>query len=225
MRDPDLRRSVLFVPGADGDAHQRALNAAPDVLVQDLEDFTPQALRPDARRLSSPLFEACRERALLAAVRINRLDEGGRTDLEAVVRAAPDLVLLPKCAGAADVVELEAALAVLEERHGLEPGGIEIVPNVETAAGLVALDGILAASVRVRSALLAAEDLATDLQAERQADGEELVAKADGMMREEGILDPVRFAHMLAPLPPVRSLPRWVSTGSKRSCSPTRSWP
>ena len=44
-RTPDLRRSLLFVAGAEGDAQARALEAYPDVIIQDLEDSTPNQLK------------------------------------------------------------------------------------------------------------------------------------------------------------------------------------
>ena len=41
-----LRRTWLFVPGADEEAHEAAARSVADVLVQELEDFTPPELRP-----------------------------------------------------------------------------------------------------------------------------------------------------------------------------------
>ena len=49
------RRSWLFVPGADAQAQAVAARSGADVLIQELEDFTPPALRPEARRLSKGL--------------------------------------------------------------------------------------------------------------------------------------------------------------------------
>jgi citrate lyase subunit beta/citryl-CoA lyase len=174
LPDPDLRRSVLFVAGADADAQARALDAAPDVLVQDLEDFTPAALKGAARQRCAPLCREARSRGLIAAVRINALAEGGLDDLPVAMAAGVDCVFLPKTGGADEVAALAQALGDLETTHRLAPGTLEIVPNIETAAGLVDLRAIAHASRRVRSALLATEDLAADLGAERGADAEEL---------------------------------------------------
>ena len=52
-----MRRSWLFVPGADEAAHAAAARSGADVIVLELEDFTPPDLRPRARQLSSKAFE------------------------------------------------------------------------------------------------------------------------------------------------------------------------
>ena len=68
------RRSWLFVPGSDAAAHAAAANSAADVLIQELEDFTPPELRPRARSLAKTLFDQWRKAGKIAAVRINPLD-------------------------------------------------------------------------------------------------------------------------------------------------------
>ena len=50
-RPTPLRRTWLFCAGADAAAQGAALEAAPDVLMPDLEDFPPPALRPRAREM------------------------------------------------------------------------------------------------------------------------------------------------------------------------------
>jgi citrate lyase beta subunit len=54
------------------------------------------------------------------------------------------------------------------------PGNAELVPNIETAAGLVRTLEIVRASPRVTAALLASEDMVADLGASRSRGGEEL---------------------------------------------------
>jgi citrate lyase subunit beta / citryl-CoA lyase len=107
-------------------------------------------------------------------VRINTLESTGREDLAAVMAAQPQVVFLPKCASGAQVAALARELDRLEAEHRLPLGAIEIVPNAETAAGVMNLKEIAQASARVKSALLGTEDLAADLMAERSVDAEEL---------------------------------------------------
>ncbi len=173
-REPDLRRSVLFVAGADADAQALALQARPDVLVQDLEDFTPPDLKRAARERAATLFERARAAGIVPAVRVNPLGYGGEEDLRAVLGGRPALVLLPMARTGSEVAALAAELERLEPRCGLEAGVTEIVPNAETAAGVVNLRELAGASPRVRSCLLGAEDLVADLRAERAPDGLEL---------------------------------------------------
>ncbi|MBL8837695.1 MAG: CoA ester lyase, partial [Alphaproteobacteria bacterium] len=109
-----------------------------------------------------------------AAVRINPLETCGSDDLAAVVAARPDVVMMSKVAYPDQVAALDGALATQERRHGIAAGSIPIVPNIESAAGLLRTGAIVAASRRVVAALVASEDMAADLGAERGRDSMEL---------------------------------------------------
>lgn len=174
IRSPDLRRSALFIAGADADVQAQALLTRPDMLIQDLEDGTPVQLRDAARRRASALYAAAKQHGIIAAVRVNTLESVGRADLAAVMAAQPQVVFLPKCISGAQVAALAQELDRLEQHHRLPVGAIEIVPNAETAAGVMNLREIVQASARVKSALLGTEDLAADLMAERSPEAEEL---------------------------------------------------
>lgn len=173
-RPTPLCRSWLFVNGADEAALARAPLSQADVLIQELEDFTPPELRPKAREISAATLAAWKAAGAVAAVRVNPLDGDGMADLEAVMRGAPDIVALPKVAEPDHVEHLALTVAGLEERYGLRPGSTELLPNIESARGLTRLPDILAATPRIRSCLLASEDLAADLGAIRARDGNEL---------------------------------------------------
>ena len=174
VRSPELRRSTLFVAGADADLHAQSLRARPDMLIQDLEDGTPVQLRQAAWQCSAALFAEAKRLGIVAAVRINMLESFGREDLAVVISAQPQVVFLPKCESGAQVAALAQELDRLEAQRRLPLGAIEIVPNAETAAGVMNLKEIAQASARVKSALLGTEDLAADLMAERSVDAEEL---------------------------------------------------
>ena len=158
-----MKRSWLFVPGADAAAHAAAARSGADVIILELEDFTPPALRPRARALAARAFDAWRRAGATAAVRVNPLEGDGRTDLESVLPGKPDVVLLPKVVSGAQIELLESLTK-----------GQALVPNVETAAGLVNLPSILGASRKVVAALLASEDMVVDLGTSRSRKGEEL---------------------------------------------------
>lgn len=158
-----MKRTWLFVPGADAAAHEAAADSGADVIILELEDFTPPALRPRARALAARAFDGWRRAGATAAVRVNPLEGDGRTDLESVLPGKPDVVLLPKVVSGAQIELLESLTK-----------GQELVPNVETAVGLVNLPSILRASRKVVAALLASEDLVADLGTNRTRTGEEL---------------------------------------------------
>lgn len=174
MLDPDLRRTWLFGPGADKDVHAAMIASGADALIADLEDFTPPQRRDEARALLKPYVEGCRARGIIPAIRINQLETDGLIDLAAALAAKPDVIMYPMAECAAQIHALDAAITHWEGVLGIERGMTEIVPVCETALGVLDVRAIAAASPRIKCALLGAEDLANDLNAERGPDALEL---------------------------------------------------
>ena len=167
-------RSWLFIEGANEAALAHAASSQGDVLVQELEDFTPPDLRPRARELAPDTLVVWRTAGKVAAARINPLDGDGLADLEAVMAGRPQAVMLPKTESAEEVRALDDAVTEHEKSLGIDAGTTALVPNVETARGLMSTFRIAGASPRVVACLVASEDMATDLGAERGRDGAEL---------------------------------------------------
>ena len=159
-----MRRTWLFVPGADAAAHRAAAKSGADVVILELEDFTPPELRPKARELSREVFDRWRNAGAVAAVRINPLETCGNEDLLGVLAGRPDIIMMSKVVSPDQVVALEKATG----------GAVDLVPNVETAAGLVNAFAIAKASRRVTAMLVASEDMVADLGTARSRKGEEL---------------------------------------------------
>lgn len=174
IRPPHLRRSWLFVAGAERSDLVAAPGSGTDVAIQELEDFTPPDRLGEARGLCREVMALWKERGVVAAVRVNPLDKGGAEDLDAAMAAGAQVILLPKSDTADQIAELDRRIGELEGRHGIAAGATEIVPNVELALGLVNAFAICRASPRVTAALVAAEDMAADLGAERSEDLSEL---------------------------------------------------
>jgi citrate lyase subunit beta / citryl-CoA lyase len=173
-RPAHLCRSWLFLEGANEAVLQRAPESGADVLIQELEDFTPPPLRPKARSLAPDLYAAWRAAGALAGVRVNPLEQDGLDDLAAVMRGRPDIVALPKVAEPHHVARLEAEVSRFERDYCIPEGSTALLPNIELARGLVQTGAIAAVSRRTAGCLLASEDLAADLGAERGRDGLEL---------------------------------------------------
>jgi citrate lyase subunit beta/citryl-CoA lyase len=83
-------------------------------------------------------------------------------------------VALPKVAEPAHVEQLAEAVSRFERDYGIAEGSTALLPNIEFARGLVQTGAIATASPRVTACLVAAEDLASDLGAEREPDSIEL---------------------------------------------------
>ncbi len=173
-RPTSLCRSWLFVPGADARALEDAGASGADVLIQELEDFTPPDLRPRARELAAATIDAWRQAGCVTAVRINPLSGDGMADLSAVMASGPDIIALPKVDEGEDIERLSMHVGALEEAHGLPRGATELLPNIESARGLLALAEIAKASSRIKACLIASEDMAADLGAVREPGGGEL---------------------------------------------------
>ena len=174
VRPAHLCRSWLFVNGAEEDALRDAADSGADVIIQELEDFTPPIMRPKARELAPDVYAAWRSSGAVVGVRVNPLAADGMEDLAAVMRGAPDIVALPKVSEPEHVVELDEAVTRFEREYDIAPGRTRLLPNIEYARGLVQTGAIAQASPRTVACLLASEDLAADLGAERGRDGLEL---------------------------------------------------
>lgn len=96
-------------------------------------------------------------------VRVNELDtQWCLQDLLAVVQHGLDGIVLPKVSRGDQVRTADWVLTQLEQARGLEPGSIDLIPMVETAAGLLRAVPIGRASRRVKRIAFGAADLSTD---------------------------------------------------------------
>lgn len=101
-------RSLLFCPGDSERKIGKALESGADAVIIDLEDSIAPAAKTNARSLAAVTLRASRNCTVL--VRVNAEDtEYHLEDLAAIVVGKPDAVMLPKCAGADELVALQHA--------------------------------------------------------------------------------------------------------------------
>lgn len=124
--------------------------------------------------MAPEIYAAWQAAGVLTAVRINPLETEGRVDLAAVMRGRPDIVLMSKVAERRQVVALAEAVLSLEYANGIPSGSTEIVPNIESARGLIETFAIATASPRVTAVIGSTEDMAADLGAPRTPAAQEL---------------------------------------------------
>lgn len=106
------RRAVLYMPGSNARALEKARDLPVDAVIFDLED----AVSPDAKELArTQVVDAVKAGGYgrrEVVVRINGIGtQWGRQDLEAAVDAAPDAILVPKVSTPADLTPVRDALA------------------------------------------------------------------------------------------------------------------
>jgi citrate lyase subunit beta/citryl-CoA lyase len=91
------RRSVLYMPGSNARAIEKARTLPADAVILDLEDSVAPEAKPAARQQVMDAVTAGSFGAREVIVRINGLDtQWWLDDLNAVARAKPDAVLVPK---------------------------------------------------------------------------------------------------------------------------------
>jgi citrate lyase subunit beta/citryl-CoA lyase len=168
------RRSVLYMPGLNERALEKAKTIPADALILDLEDSVAAANRVTARRLAREFLEAHGPERIRRYVRINPLVSGlALDDLAATVAGGPDGILLPKCTPD-DVRTADHYLSAFEAAAAAPVGAIRIIAiATETPQAVFALGGYAEASPRLEAITWGAEDLAACLGANnRTADGD-----------------------------------------------------
>ncbi|MEM7020975.1 MAG: CoA ester lyase [Pseudomonadota bacterium] len=159
------RRSVIYMPGANPRALEKAKSLAADGLIFDLEDAVAPAAKDEAREQVCEALRTGGYGARETIIRVNGLaTPWGYADLVAAARAGADAVLIPK-AESADMVG--QALAVLDGAGA--PAELPLWCMVETPRGVLRAEEIASASPRVRCLVMGTSDLARELGASHTA--------------------------------------------------------
>jgi citrate lyase subunit beta / citryl-CoA lyase len=160
------RRSVLYMPGSNTRALEKARGLAADGLILDLED----AVAPDAKAMARANVAAALraggygKRELV--VRVNGLaTPWGYDDIAAAAAMKADAVLLPKVESADMVRQAETLLAAAGA-----PASLALWCMMETPRGMLHAEEIAAASPRVAGLVMGTSDLAKDLNARHTRD-------------------------------------------------------
>jgi citrate lyase subunit beta / citryl-CoA lyase len=165
-----VNRSFLFAPGNVPRRVEKALTLEADAVILDLEDSVGVAEKAATR---APVAQAlARPRRARAYVRVNApASEFCYRDLVETVQPGLDGVVVPKIESAADLHAIDWLLAGLEREQGIAEGALDLMPIVETAAGVQRIDRILQARSlrpyrapwRVKRVAFGAADYANDL--------------------------------------------------------------
>ena len=155
------RRSVLYMPGSNPRALEKARALPADGLIFDLED----AVAPDAKAAARDLVLAALAQGGYGGreilLRVNGLATAwGRDDLAMAARSGAQGVLLPKVESAAMVRDAEAILA-----EAGAPEDQAIWCMMETPRGILAAAEIAGATPRLGGLVMGTSDLAKDLHA------------------------------------------------------------
>ena len=162
------RRSLLYMPGSNPRALDKARSLSADGLILDMED----SVAPEAKQLARDQIGAALQqggyghRELM--VRINALSTGwGMEDIKAICAfaTAPDAVLIPKIDTAADVTNAIAAF----EAAGC-PDSVDIWIMAETPLCILNIADIAAAHPRLKGMVMGTSDLSKDTRVRHTPD-------------------------------------------------------
>jgi citrate lyase beta subunit len=156
------RRSVLYMPGSNERALEKARGLPADGLILDLEDAVGIAEKEAARGLVAEAVRRRRFGKREVVIRINGLDtQWGEADLAMAATAGPDAILVPKVENAAAVQAVAARLATLGA-----PEQTTIWAMMETPLAMLNAPEIAASSPRLSCLVMGTNDLVKELQAE-----------------------------------------------------------
>ncbi|MDV5975880.1 UNVERIFIED_CONTAM: citrate (pro-3S)-lyase subunit beta [Streptococcus canis] len=169
-----LRRTMMFVPGANAAMLRDAPLFGADSVMFDLEDSVSLKEKDTSRALVHFALKTFDYSSVETVVRVNGLDSCGALDIEAVVLAGVNVIRLPKTETAQDIIDVEAVIERVERENGIEVGRTRMMAAIESAEGVLNARDIAKASDRLIGIALGAEDYVTNMKTRRYPDGQEL---------------------------------------------------
>jgi len=156
------RRSVLYMPGANARALEKAKTIPADALILDLEDAVAPDAKPEARVRVCEAAGSGEYGPRELTIRVNGIGTPWHEeDLLAAAKAGPDAVVVPKINSAEDVHGIVRALEA-----GGAPDRTTIWAMVETPAAMFAAAAIASADERLSGLVMGTNDLVKELHAQ-----------------------------------------------------------
>lgn len=195
------RRSVLYMPGSNGRALEKAKEIPADALILDLEDAVAPDAKEEARAQVCGAVKLGGYGKREIAIRVNALDTPwGMDDIKAAVAAGPDAILVPKINSAADVERAENALS---DAGAL--GRVQLWCMIETPLALLNIQSIAAKArgpgSRMCVWVMGTNDIAKELRAAHTPDRVPmlaslglalLAARAYGLVILDGVYNDIK---------------------------------
>jgi citrate lyase subunit beta/citryl-CoA lyase len=197
-----LNRSFLFAPGNVARRVEKAFTLEADAVIVDLEDSVAVSDKAATRKLVVQALSQPRRCRFF--VRVNAPSTPFcYADLVETLRPGVDGVVLPKVESAADLHAIDWLMANLELERGIAVGSTDLIPQIETAAGVQRVDRVFQARNlrsypgpwRVKRAAFGAADyghelgLTPTLDEPELADARARLVLASRAARLEGPLD------------------------------------
>ncbi|MSP81840.1 MAG: CoA ester lyase [Alphaproteobacteria bacterium] len=160
------RRSMLYMPGSNARALEKARSLPADSLILDLEDAVAPDAKEQARAMVCEAVRAGGYGKREVVIRVNGLaTPWGQQDIVAAARSGADGILLPKVEGPGIVRQVQSILEV----NGA-PDSMAVWCMVETPLGVLHAERIAGAGTRLAGLVMGTSDLAKDLHANHTPD-------------------------------------------------------
>jgi citrate lyase subunit beta/citryl-CoA lyase len=175
------RRSVLYMPGSNARAIEKARTLPEDAVILDLEDSVAPDGKAAARKQVADAVAAGGFGAREVVIRINGLDtEWWLDDLNAAAKAKPDAVLVPKVSSPQHLEDVAERLVDISADQK-----IRIWAMMETPLAMLNAGEIAAAArdveTRLTAFVMGTNDLAKDTRAKITPGRAPMVPLADGL--------------------------------------------
>jgi len=160
------RRSVLYMPGANQRALEKARTLPADTLILDLEDAVAPAAKVEARQRVVDAVKSGGYGHRELVIRVNGLDTPwGIDDVKAVAECGADAMLFPKVETAEGILR---AVEVMDDA-GIDPA-TPVWAMIETPRGVLNIQQVTAAHPRLTAIVMGTSDLAKDTRARHTPD-------------------------------------------------------
>jgi citrate lyase subunit beta/citryl-CoA lyase len=154
------RRSVLYMPGSNARALEKARTLPADALILDLEDAVAPEAKEAARSKVAASVRAGGYGHREVVVRINGADTPWfQEDIAAIAACGADAVLLPKVESAVTIEE-----AIRRLGQGGAPADLPLWIMAETPRGVLHLEQIISTHPRLAVIVMGTSDLAKEMR-------------------------------------------------------------
>jgi citrate lyase subunit beta/citryl-CoA lyase len=193
------RRSVLYMPGSNARALEKARDIPADALILDLEDAVAPDAKEEARAQVVSAVKAGGYGKREIIIRANGLDTPwGLDDIKAAVAAKPDAILVPKISSADDVMRADKAMS-----DAGAPASMQLWCMIETPLAILNIQSIAAkaSSTRMTVWVMGTNDIAKELRGAHTADRVPMLtslglsiiaARAYGLVALDGVYNDIK---------------------------------
>lgn len=162
------RRSVLYMPGSNARAIEKARVLPADALIFDLEDAVAPDAKEPARRQVCETVKAGGFGRREIVIRVNGLaTPWGEADLAAATDAEPDAILIPKVSSIRDLQEAQSVVA---------DSPIALWAMIETPRAILDIAAIAGAGGKLACLVMGTNDLVKEMRGTHMSSRENLFA-------------------------------------------------